>query len=182
MWVALSILVAAACALAAARRLAWAIAPVRVDLRVIGAEADSDPSLLADVGGAMASFPELTWERALWAALDLPDAPARNALINEQIVELEWLVDRWSRVPRVCASISTSTGFLFASMALMQGLSASDAASPIPDVTQAVSPALDALCVCFASASFCFAVHVRARRAVRDWLVAADGLVGRLRP
>ena len=40
--------------------------------------------------------------------------PARVALVNEQLAELDYLAQRWERVPRVCASISTSFGFLLA--------------------------------------------------------------------
>ena len=177
MWLVLSALVALGCVLASARRLSSAVAPVAIDPALLAPAlaASSEPRTV--LRSALASVEEgadLSWERDFFAALDAPTPEERSGLVNEQMLELEWRAGRWARMPRVCASICTSTGFLFASMALIQGLSQ----APLPDVGAAVSPALDALSsVSIAGASFCIAVHVRTRRAVREWLLKAERLV-----
>ncbi len=125
------------------------------------------------------SSPGLAWERGLWAAFACNDPAERSALLHEELLELQWRAERWARVPRVCASISTSTGFLFASLALIQGLSAG-AGGALPDVGHAVVPALDTLSISVAGASFCIAVHMRARRAAREWVRGVDRLIDRM--
>jgi hypothetical protein len=75
----------------------------------------------------------------------------------------------------VCASIATSTGFLFGCIALLSALPESSGDSVV-----ALVPAVDALAVGIAGASFCAAAHVRCRRLVRERLAAADRLVERL--
>jgi hypothetical protein len=176
MWVALSALVALACVAASVRRLSWAVAPIAIDPVQIGQALGRGPEAVSAVRAALESVKEgedLSWERDFFAALDTPESDERSGLLNEQLLDLEWRAARWARVPRVCASICTSSGFLFATMALIGGLSQ----APLPDVAAAVSPALDAFSVSIAGAAFCIAVHVRVRRAVREWLSAADRLV-----
>jgi hypothetical protein len=112
------------------------------------------------------------WEHDLFAAFDAPDASARVALASQELGEFEWLARRWERAPRVCASVATSAGFLFASVALLQGL-----ALPDPDANAALLSGVDALSIGIAATSFCAAVHVRARRRVRERLAAVDRLV-----
>lgn len=179
MWVGLSALVSCACILACARRLAWAVAPATMDLRLVVRSVGARGMNASLLGAAIGEAPEVAWERQLFAALDRSDPAERNALVSEELFELQWRVERWARVPRVCARIASSSAFLFASMALIEGLSA---LRTFENVGAAVSPALDALCIGLAGASFCVAVHVRARRAVRGWLVAADRLVAVMGP
>jgi hypothetical protein len=175
MWVALSALVALACMVASARRLSLAVAPIGVDPAQLAPVLGS-PEAISALGAALASADDeedLSWERDFFAALNAPTPDERSGLLNEQFLELEWRASRWARVPRVCASISTSAGFLFASMALIQGLSQ----GPLPDVSAAVAPALDAFSISVAGAAFCIAVHARARAIRREWVSVANRLV-----
>ena len=179
MWVALSALVSCACVVSCLRRLSWVVSPVGVDPRLLAKHLSKpgvDASLL---GAALGDAPEMAWERELFAAFGCSDLAERDALVNEQLLELQWRVERWTRVPRVCASIASSSAFLFASISLIEGLSA---LRPLEDVGSAVFPALDALSIGLAGASFCVAVHVRARRVAREWLTAADRLVSLMDP
>jgi hypothetical protein len=172
----LSAIVAVGCVLASARRLGWAVAPTAFDPAVL-------TDALRDKGGAawralreaVVATPNLGWERDLFEALGAADEDVRVALLNEQLLELDWLARRWARVPRVCASIATSAGFLFASVALLRGLAAQEI-----DVRGSLVSALDALTVGIAGTAFCAAVHVRTRRLAADRLAAADRLVDRL--
>ena len=82
-------------------------------------------------------------------------------------------------VPRVCASIATSTGFLFGSLALLQGLSAPEGGDAAVANAALVS-ALDAVSLGIAATAFCVAVHVRTGRLVAQRRAAIDDLVTRL--
>lgn len=112
------------------------------------------------------------WEKDLLAALEAP-VFQRSALTNEQLGEFDWRLGRWGRVPRVCASIATSTGFLLGCVALVDAVGRDGS-----DVISGLGPALNALAIGMAGASFCIAVHVRARRLARDRRAAVDEFVG----
>ncbi len=172
----LSALVASACILASARRLVWATSPAWLDPQLLveslrGERRADWPRLRA----AIASCGRAEWEHELIEALGEADEGSRVALVNEQLRELDWRARRWARVPRVCASVATSAGFLFACIALLQGV-----APPEGDIGATLVPALDALAIGIAGTSFCIAVHLRARRVVRERLAAADRFVDRL--
>jgi hypothetical protein len=172
-----SVLVALACALASARRLALAVAPTSLDAQLLLEALRAsplDPLVLRRLGRAIEAR-EFPWESALFAAVG-QDGAAQEAIVSEQLLELEWLAQRWSRVPRVCASIATSAGFLFASIALMQGVAAEGVDAPA-----VLTSALDSLTIGIAGTSFCVAAHLRARHALRERLAAARRLVDRLR-
>jgi hypothetical protein len=173
----LSAIVAVGCILATARRLAWAVAPTALDAAVLSEElrARGEGTAKALRDAALAR-PELGWDHDVFEALAASDPAARDALVDEQLLELDWLVRRWSRVPRVCASIATSAGFFFASIALVRGLAAPDA-----DVNGSLLSALDALAVGIAATSFCAAVHLRTRRLPAARLAAAEALIEKLR-
>jgi hypothetical protein len=117
------------------------------------------------------------WEHDWLAALDTPhaSAEARVALVNEQLRELDYRAQRWARVPRVCASVSTSVGFLLASVAMRNALAA-DAI----DVDAAVVGAIDVAAVGLAGAVFCVACQLRARSLARRRLEAMDKWVERV--
>jgi hypothetical protein len=104
----------------------------------------------------------------------------RTARINEELTELEDLANRWAGVPRVCARLSTSVGFLCATVGLLQGLAlpAGDAFSD--NLHGALTGAVGALAAGLAGASFCAAAHFRARRVARERAAAADRLVSAL--
>ncbi len=120
----LAALVALACAGASAVRL-WL---------VVHATA-LDPELLTtalsrcDASARMSAFreasqrePAAAWERDLALALGEENAELRAALVNEALRELDFAQKRWSRVPRVCASISTSFSLMLATLVLRAGL------------------------------------------------------------
>lgn len=78
---------------------------------------------LALMGGA----PEGSWEHALCASAATCEGPERDAMIVEQELDLDYALLRWGRVPRVCASLSTSAGFMLASLLLRDALTAEGA-------------------------------------------------------
>jgi hypothetical protein len=130
------------------------------------------PGDWARLRDTIAACEAATWERDLLAALEAPDEPSRVALVNEQLRELDWRAHRWSRVPRVCASVTTSAGFLFACVALTGAV-----ALPTDDAGVALVSAVNALAIGMAGTSFCVAVHLRARRIVSERLAAAERFV-----
>lgn len=181
--VALAALIAIACSAASLRRLAFAVAPTAFDpalllgaLRGEGAE-----KRVARMRRAAELEPTADWERELFAALDADDA-SRTGLVNEALSELDQRVKRWSRVPRVCASIATSSAFLLASLALRSGLAtASDQDVVTSDaIHAAVMAAIDVAAIGLAGAAICIASQMRARRAEQAYVESADKLVERL--
>lgn len=132
------------------------------------------------VRDAVAAEPEPTWERDLFQALSEGDPRSRDALVTEQLLELDWTAQRWARVPRVCASIATSAGFLFGCIALLQGLSLPSEEGSTPALGVSLFAALNALTIGIAGTAFCVAVHLRARRVVRERHQATERLVARL--
>lgn len=172
----LSALVAGPCVLASACRLARAVLLTWLDPRLLlealnGRGVDD----WARLEGVLGTRSGAGWERDLLAAMGTRELQSRIALVNEQLRDLDWRAQRWSRVPRVCASVATSAGLLFACVALVGGLgleSGNDRA--------ALVSAVDALAIGIAGTSFCVAVHLRARRVVRERLSATERLVERL--
>jgi hypothetical protein len=169
-----SALVSSVCVLASARRLTWAVSLTWLDPRLLfEALRESGLEGWGRLRDAVAACEGAAWESDLFAALEVRDGPSRVALINEQLRELDWRAQRWARVPRVCASVATSTGFFFACIALVRGV-----AAPVGESgASLVVPALDALAVGIAAAAFCFAVHLRARRIVQARLAETDRLI-----
>jgi hypothetical protein len=172
----LSALVALGCVFASSRRLAYAAAPCWLDAKALAVALrglDSDARIRLEA--SIAECPRADWEQRLVEAAATHDADARVALVNEELRELDWRAQRWARAPRVCASIATSAGFLCGCLALLGALPESSG-----DAAAALVPAVDALAVGIAGASFCVAVQARCRRLVRERLAEADGLVERL--
>jgi hypothetical protein len=102
----------------------------------------------------------------------------RIGLINEELSELDHRMQRWVRVPRVCASICTSSGFLLAATVLRVSLSGESA--PAGGVDAAVLQAINVAAVGLAGAAFCIAIQMRARTATASRAKAFDQLVRRL--
>jgi hypothetical protein len=117
--------------------------------------------------------PAAEWERDLVEALDYPES-SRVALVNEQLSELDYRAERWARAPRVCASVSTTFGFLLA-FAMVASMATSEM-----DVGAAVVSAINVVAVGLAGAAFCIAAHLRAAAIVRGRLAATDELLARL--
>jgi hypothetical protein len=176
MFATLAALIAVLCCVASARRLAVAVAPTSLDPRLLlDALAREDARTWPGTRDALVAL-RVPWESDVVAAFALESEAAREASLDEQMLELEWRSQRLSRVPRVCASIATSAGFLFASVAMLRGLS-----DPEPDTTATLMTALSSLTLGVAGMSFCVAVHLRARRVLRERLASIDRLVARLR-
>jgi hypothetical protein len=173
-----------ACIAASARRLAWSIAPTPLEPRLLlkALEGDGDHAIRRGLQQAFAADNRFVWERELFAAFEEADDRARDARVNEQLLEFEGRTGRWSRVPRVCASVGTSAGLLLASLAMVNGLAlpAGEEGVGGTAIREAMSSALAALSFGVAAASFCVATHVRAARVCRERRAAIDQLAVRL--
>ena len=177
----LAVLVALACLAASARRLYFAAEASGLDPRVLVTtlRGDRDRARTAwrAIEAEIAQEPAASWERELVEAVDARVEPAaRVALVNEQLGELDYLAQRWSRVPRVCASVSASFGFMLASLALRDALASVDAV----DVDGAVIGAINVVAVGLLGAVGCVAFQSRARHLTKERLAAVDKLVERL--
>jgi hypothetical protein len=180
----LAVLVVLACAAASARRgwfaaNATAFHPDEVCAALAHA---TGPESVEALRAIVASDPAADWERDLLATLAAPPEQ-RAALVNEQLTELDYRIQRWARVPRVCASISTSFGFMLATLVLRTALS--DAGDVPIEVGELVIRGLvgDALTVGamgIVGTAFCVGAQSEARRIAKARVVGADRLVERL--
>lgn len=179
MLVLIAAVVSLACVAASARRLWLAFGATGIDPRrltaALRAKGGAQPAL-EDVERALARDPRTAWERDLVAALRSPGT-GRVAEVNERLMDLEYAAYAWSRVPRVCASVATSAGFLLGFLALRQGLLE---AEPGGGVEALIMRAVDAVAIGIAGASFCVATHIRAGKVAKERLAAVDELVVRL--
>ena len=179
-----AVLVALSCAAASARRVwfaanATALHPQDVFDALKRAEG---PAAVDALRAALASEPEADWERDLLDALAAPPAQ-RIALVNEQLSELDYRIQRWSRVPRVCASISTSFGFMLATLLLRNALvDTGEVPSDVAEllVVGLVGDALTVGAMGVVGTAFCIGAQSQARRIAKRRSAAADKLVERL--
>jgi len=189
--------IALACAAASARRLWFAVNATVLHPAVLddalakasrgatasgGGESSSAAALLERLRALVAAQPEAEWERDLLEALAAP-ASSRAALVNEQLTELDHRLQRWSRVPRVCASIATSAGFMLATLLLRTGLvDSGDMPIELGElvVRGLVGDALTVGAMGMVGTAFCIAAHGEAKRIVKERSRAADRLVERL--
>jgi hypothetical protein len=174
--------VALACVVASGRRLAWVVAPTGLDPGMVAAAlahqtGERRGAFSHALRAAVGSDRRLEWERELLAAFDEADERQRDALVNEQLLELEARLARSSRVPRVCASIATSAGLLFGTLVLVQGLAAPVGEGGPVASQSTLASALAAVSVGIAATAFCVAVHVRAGRIAKARRAAIDDLV-----
>ena len=172
------------CIGASVRRLDFAINPTPLDAGLLVKEllGARGRARYAAVCRAIAETPEAEWERDVVEALGA-DVEVRTARINEQLAELDYRLQRWIRVPRTCASIASSTGFLLAAVALRIGLARVDTLTDeaLNDALQA--SALDALGVAALGmwgTVACISIQRHARSAAKERLDAADKLIERL--
>jgi hypothetical protein len=179
----LAAIVAGACVAASARRLRIAQAPTALDPVVLleALRGEKGRAELARVRRAIASAPDAEWERGLLAALD-ESARARAALVNEQLTDLDLRLQEWARVPRVCASIASSGGFLLAALTLRSGLLGASAAEAMDraSVDDVVFRAIDVAALGVAGAVVCAAIHIHAGKLSKARMEATDRLVERL--
>jgi hypothetical protein len=178
---AFALLIAIACAAASAARLKFALAPTVLDIpTLVLALANKTDDKVALLRAAATHDPEADWELGLLDAMGAPPS-ARIALVNEQLRELDHRVGKWSRVPRVCASICTSAGLLLATIALRVGLTAStETVDGRSIIHTALIDAIDVAAIGLAGATFCITIQMRSRRAASSRAQAVDRLVERL--
>lgn len=180
MILALAAIVALACALASARRL-WLAAnatwlhPDEV-VKILGKKPGAPE--LARVRDAVAKEPRAEWERDLLAAIEASE-PQRSALVNEQLTELDWRIQRWAGVPAVCARIATGFAFLLGALVLRDALA--DPA-PIDEMVMngVIGRALGVGVTGVIGTMFCIGAHAQARRIAKARLSAADAMIERL--
>jgi hypothetical protein len=170
----IAIVIATSCVAASLKRILLASTSTTIEPGVIFGVLRRDPAAWPEIRAEIEKDPHAEWERAWIEALGAR-AEVRTALTNEQLSELDYRAQHWARVPRVCASIASSSGFLLASLAMRAGLASDDV-----DVGGAVASALNAATIGLAGAAFCVAAHLRARVVVRDRLAGIDRLVERL--
>ena len=114
-----------------------------------------------------------------------------TARIGQALMELDFRFLKWARVPRVCASIASSSGFLLASWALRLALVAAPAlpaaavegggdAAFREALNQALLAALGVVAVGAAGTVTCLAIFYEARRVTRVRRDATEKLVERL--
>ena len=178
-----AVVVALLCAAASARRVWLAANATALHPEEVVKALAEGPEAVASLREVVAKLPDADWERELLAALASP-VDVRAALVNEQLTELDYRIQRWSRVPRVCASIATSFGFMLASLVLRNGLAA-DTGELSSDVAELVVRGLvgDALLVGamgLVGTAFCIAAQSEAKRIARARMRGADALVDRL--
>lgn len=179
-----SALVALACTVASLRRLKFAVAPTSLDPGILLARLRGDAGRkgVVRVRRAIERADGAEWEKELLAAVSSP-REHRVARVNEALTELDHLLKRWSRVPRVCASVASSSAFLLASLALRVGLGA---AADLPEelrsdaINRAVIDAINVAAIGMAGAAFCIAAQMRAQQSEKAFMQLADKLVERL--
>lgn len=181
--VVLAALVALGCALASARRLYFATNAIAIHPAVwLDAIARGEGSRAER---AVRRDPRADWERELLDASREPDAQTRTARTNELLIDLDFRVSRWERVPRVCASIASSAGFLFGSLTLRFGLVASSA---LPDdarggaINAVVLQAVNVAALGVAGTAFAIAAQLHARRMKKSFEKDVDALIQALEP
>lgn len=184
MFTLLAAAIALACIAASARRLLFAASPTALDPNVLlqTLRGDKGKQELSRVREVLRRESEASWERDLLAALET-EGPARAAYVNEQLTELDYRAQRWARVPRVCASIASSAGFLLAAMTLrvgLLGLPVSEDGFDREAVDGAIFTAINVAAFGVVGAVTCVAIHMQSRRMAKERLQAADKLVERL--
>ncbi len=160
--------------------MALVVAPTPLDLALME-KALVDGASVARLREALSQRPDLTWERELVeAASSGSDEAAREALLGEPLSELDWSLERWDRVPRVCASVASSAGFLCATVAVIEAIAMPSDPEAGPVLGRVLAAALGAFTVGLVGTSFCAAVHLRTRGLGKARMAAADRLVERL--
>jgi hypothetical protein len=185
MIVAAAIIVALVCVAASARRLWFAATPTVVHpndvLEMLGKA--PGPAEIERLKAAVEGEPDADWERDLLAAITATPAEVRAALVNEQLTELDLRMQRWARVPRVCASIATSVGILLGTLVLRAGLAAAGADDVVIDETLVrgiLSDAISVVSFGIVGTAFCIGAHTHARRMTKARQEAADKMIEKL--
>ena len=110
---------------------------------------------------------------------------AGSAQVNEVLLEVDDRLQRWARVPRVAVSVSSSSGFLLASLAMRRGLADTDLLPPDLRETflfHALNDAVGAAALGLCGAVACVALHARARTLRRAQSAGANAVISELTP
>jgi hypothetical protein len=174
----LSGLAAACCAAASSARLGAAVSPTFLDPGLLASEMSGTDArdFAVALRDRVEREPRCEWERGLLVASFEPDVPKRASLLNEQLTEFDGRVQRFARVPRVCASLSTTCGLLFGTIAVLDGLGG-DLSEAWGGVLQG---ALSSVALGVAGTAFSIAAEIGSRRAVNRRNAEVDRLVARL--
>jgi hypothetical protein len=88
-------IVALACVVASARRLAWAVAPIDLEPRAVlkALEGDRADEVVRSLRAALGSGDRFAWERDVFAAFDEADERARDAS-NWPALQCDWTVQK----------------------------------------------------------------------------------------
>ena len=159
--------------------MALVVAPTRLDPSLLE-RGLKDAASVARLRDALAHRADLAWEHQLVEAACTGDEKTREALLGEPLSELDWSLERWDRVPRVCASVASSAGFLSATVAVIEALALPADPEAGSVLGRVLAAALAAFTVGLAGTSFCAAVHLRTRGLPKQRIAAADRLVARL--
>ncbi len=179
-----SVVITLGCIAASLRRLYFATNPTAFDHALLAKLVKDSPERFARLVSAPSESSEAgatLWEKELLDAVRHPDRIARNALVNEQLGEFEYRVKRWVQVPRVCARVASTSGFLLASLVLRSGLK--DLASLMSgDAMQIatsgpIAQALSVVTLGMMGGAFCLVFQERARKAEKANFSAVDALV-----
>lgn len=182
--VVLAALVSASCIAAALRRLVLVYEAVSFDPDALLREFRGNegraraPALLAEL---VREAPE-TLDRDLYEAL-ADSGPNRIAHVTSALIEVDFRFERWARVPRVCASIASSAGFLLATWALRIALLDAPAAGEehFRDALEgAIGAALGVAAIGAAGTVACLSIFYEARRVARARRDTTEKLVERL--
>lgn len=122
-----------------------------------------------------ARLPDGSFESMVQEAIAAP-ADIRVARLGEALMELEFSLAHWARVPRVCASITSSVGFLGAAVFLRRGL-LEEVDGDAPDFNGLVLSAIGVAAVGIAGAITCALLHRAAMREAKQRMRGADDLV-----
>ena len=183
MIVAVAILFGLSCIAASAWRLWLVTHPTALEPDDVVAWWEREDASLDGFAALVASIPEAEWERELVAALREPRPEARIAFVNEQLSELDYRVQRWVRVPRVCASVASSLGILLGTLVLRRGLAEAPDLSGDEGqafVMQIVGQAVSVASFGMVATAFAIGAHAHAARLSRQRLAAADRMLERL--
>lgn len=172
-----SLVITLGCIAASVRRLYFATNPTAFDPAVLAETIKASPERFVAL---VSESPDAEWEKELWLALKQPNVNARSALVNEQLSEFEYRVRRWMRVPRVCARITSTSGFLLASLVLRSALKTPGLLAGDTMTLATTGPVADALAVVtlgMMGTAFCLTLQEKSAKAEKANFLAVDKLV-----
>ncbi|MFO0677629.1 MAG: hypothetical protein U0169_13930 [Polyangiaceae bacterium] len=182
MIVVLALVVALVAVAGSLHRIRLVLTPTAVDVAVLLARLresrDVRRTTLAELEAFADREPSADWERDVVRALAL-EGEARAARLGELVGEYGFRLERWVRVPRVLASVSSSACFLLATLLLRRGLTTDIVLDEngIVGVDALVMQAVDVAAMGLAGTAVCVAAQLRARKFARTKAKEVDELM-----